>query len=349
MSDVEASACRVDEESKLRDFLRTHWKSDHVFVKHPDVLLWQHRREHPEQINFIVARDCVTGEFVGVLGFIPPAQFDAALEGEGDYWWAIFKVRNDQTGKGIGKKIIEAFEATQEPVSIGGIGLSEMVIPIYRKLGFEVGRVNHYYRVNRDRSHFALVRRFDGRYSADGADDTTRSRLHRLDAGSLERFAQSVAAGVTPQRPHKSPRYLVRRYAEHPWYVYLTLGLTTGEKERGVLIARACPHGEAVALRIVDYWGEHEALGDVGPELETLMREHHAEYVDVYNLGINPDVFARAGLLHRADDGTVVIPNYFEPYAARNVNLDFMCRNQDASEPYVMFKGDADQDRPSIF
>jgi GNAT superfamily N-acetyltransferase len=345
---IKVSVCHAEEEPSLRDFLRDHWRRDHVFVQNPALLAWQHGSSvRPDSINFIVARDLDTEELVGCLGFVPPSQFDPALAGKGDYWWAIFKVRNDQAGRGVGKQIIHAFEKTQAPVSIGGFGLSEMVIPIYRKLGFRIGRVHHYYMVNPGFENFLLLGNFDGRHCAGPISGS--AELLPVASREVQRFAARIQPRVTPQRPHKSPRYFFERYGNHPWYDYLLHGLVLDGTEFGLLVTRSCIHQGATALRVVDYWGDHEALSQAGPALQSLLERHQAEYLDVYNLGVDPGIFARAGLIQRPDDSTVVVPNYFEPFTAKNVNLDYMLRNRDEAGPYVLFKGDSDQDRPSIF
>ena len=349
MSAFNISVCCANEKDQLLKFLAEHWRQNHVFVRHPELLAWQHLNPRKSEINFIVARENATGEFVGVLGFMPLAQFDAALAASRDYWWAIFKVRDDQAAKGIGKKIISTFEDTQSPNSIGGIGLSEMVIPIYRKLGFSVGRVNHYYRVNTDTREPSLLGGFDGEYRSDRAEDDASLALTELGADVFEGFATAVADRCgTPYRPIKSPRYFIQRYVQHPYYRYVMMGVRRGEEERGVMVVRKCAHGAARALRLVDYWGDVRCLGGLGSPLQELLNRHRAEYIDVYNLGVASEIFATSGFIMRADDSAVVVPNYFEPYEARNVDLDFMYRNADAARPYVLFKGDSDQDRPNI-
>ena len=52
-----------------------------------------------------------------------------------------------------------------------------------------------------------------------------------------------------------------------------------------------------------------------------------------------------AGFVQNRNDGQNIIPDYFEPFERRNVKLDFFT---DLKEPFCMFKGDGDQDRPSI-
>jgi hypothetical protein len=91
------------------------------------------------------------------------------------------------------------------------------------------------------------------------------------------------------------------------------------------------------------YGGEVEELGSIQSELLRFLDREGGEFVDCYNHGISSDVFLRLGLWPRGDD--VIIPNYFEPFERRNIDLRFAYLSPE--KRYVVFKGDADQDRPS--
>ena len=40
-----------------------------------------------------------------------------------------------------------------------------------------------------------------------------------------------------------------------------------------------------------------------------------------------------------------IVPNYFEPFLKQNINIDYAFKSK---SPYVIFKGDSDQDRPNL-
>ena len=69
-----------------------------------------------------------------------------------------------------------------------------------------------------------------------------------------------------------------------------------------------------------------------------------AEYLDILNFGIEDIYFEKAGLLKLDPRKPVVIPNHYEPFEQKNVHLHFAMKTD---KPYVIFKGDGDQDRPS--
>ena len=57
----------------------------------------------------------------------------------------------------------------------------------------------------------------------------------------------------------------------------------------------------------------------------------------------NRTILAHPGLFNIKDD--IIIPNYFEPFVRENIEINCAFRSQ---LDYIIFKADADQDRPSI-
>ena len=88
--------------------------------------------------------------------------------------------------------------------------------------------------------------------------------------------------------------------------------------------------------------GDFTFMGSISGLLDNLLEKYEAEYVDCYEVGINEEDMKRAGWKKTADSGNV-IPNYFEPFIQKNIDIYYF-----SSEPdIVLFKGDGDQDRPN--
>ena len=99
------------------------------------------------------------------------------------------------------------------------------------------------------------------------------------------------------------------------------------------------------AIRIVDILGNIEYLPCLSAELQKMLVDIGAEYMDILNYGINEEVFFNLGFLKLNPIGDVIIPNYFEPFERKNIRIEFAYK---ADFNYVIFKGDSDQDRPNI-
>jgi hypothetical protein len=128
-------------------------------------------------------------------------------------------------------------------------------------------------------------------------------------------------------------------------YTYVVVGLVDHGSILGLLAARVAEHAGRRALRIVDFLGPAGLFERIGGVVQSLLESHDAEYADVYNVGIDPRAFEGARFSRVDPCGADVVPDHFEPFERRNVRLWFSIKG--AGEP-VLFKGDADQDRPSI-
>jgi hypothetical protein len=330
----ELSICPRGAVDDLAAFLDEHWRRGHVLARSRRLLDWQHLDRGADRFNFVIARDSA-GRIDAVLGFIPTSQFDPVLARHGDLWLAIWKVRGGVESAGLGLRLLGHLTTTLQPRSVGAIGLSSGVIPIYRWLGFTVGKLDHYYLVNRDKTEFSLLANFDGVYGSEPSHSL--SRFSPCDEIPDTLFGEA-------RIPAKSAAYATARYARHPLYKYEMLAITQAGKTLGAVVFREAAHGAAKALRVVDYFGDPDALRDCAGAFQSLLAERDAEYVDFYCHGLTADGFVR-----RTADSGVIVPNYFEPFEQRNVDLDFAWKIHGAPRgPVVMVKGDSDQDRPNL-
>lgn len=63
--------------------------------------------------------------------------------------------------------------------------------------------------------------------------------------------------------------------------------------------------------------------------------------------GIDPRVLAAAGFIRATDAPGLVLPNYFAPFEARNIEIEMAYRVFDGDTPVRFFRADSDQDRPN--
>ena len=187
-------------------------------------------------------------------------------------------------------------------------------LPIYSALGYMVGELQHYVHTNAAIDRFELAS-FESRpaMAAHRAAPLETRRLTRDDEFSA--IAWALPDGRVPR---KTPEYFRRRYARHPIYRYIVLAVLDGGAEAGLMAARIAEHGGRRALRIVDFLGAPDVLARTGPTVQALLEEFDAEYADVYNAGIDGEVFARAGFAPVDPEGPDVVPDHFEPFERRN-------------------------------
>ncbi|MDE6748858.1 MAG: hypothetical protein K2K21_07340, partial [Lachnospiraceae bacterium] len=79
---------------------------------------------------------------------------------------------------------------------------------------------------------------------------------------------------------------------------------------------------------------------------DRILEELGYEYIDFYCYGISDDIMRQSGFIKRESDDVNIIPNYFEPFEARNVDIYFVSNVLDKLH---LYRGDGDQDRPSSY
>lgn len=334
--------CQQQDIPELIDFICKHWKSDHVFVTHPELLYWQHRNKEGG-LNFLIAKDDCTDEIVGIYGFIPQSHYDEDIvekSGYNEAWGAIWKVKDDCTIPGLGVLLLK--QVAKKFDFLGGIGLSEKSKRIYRAMKCRLGNMNQYYVLNDSLEHYdiAIVNK-------PVSEIPCNSGVRNFEMKELSDITSLNVRHV--YRPCKTIRYLINRYQDHPYYHYKFLGCFINEVLECILVVRSIHVGNRSCERIIDVLGNLENLKDLGGALkEYISRRNNVEYIDFWNWGIEKFYFLNNGFqCLEAGQDTVVIPNYFEPFLQNNVELNFFYLSREGND-FAIFKGDGDQDRPNI-
>jgi hypothetical protein len=332
---------------RIRAFIDQHWKHGHILARNERLFDWQHLSPDRDGYDFVVA-DAPDGSLAAILGFIRTSRFDSALAPDGDLWLAIWKVRDELTGAGLGLPLFLFLRSELRPGSIGAVSLSPMVLPIYRALGFRLGRMEQWYRPGGSPE--------GGRRILSGAvprpiplpaPDRSLTILD-LDERELDRrqeLVESILLG--PTRPRKSVEYLRNRYLRHPVYRYELRLALRDDRPLGLAVLRRVEAFGSSAFRVVDAIpmpsGE---LSFLGPLADRELERGGGEYVDFLTSSSDPSL--EAGGFSRLDlSGEPVVPNHFEPFERRNIVLDLAFWTREPG-PYRLVKGDSDQDRPSL-
>lgn len=329
---------------KIIDFLKNCWSENHALVKSKELMDFQHYNKQKGVYNFIVAENQETGKYDALTGYIPTGHYDEGLMDNGDYWGAIWKRRdvidNDEGGQ-LGLEVWERLFQLSNFKSLGGISLSGDAIRWYNALHWKLFYMHHYYILNRNYKSFKIA----NNVTEDKYKDTS---VDKPEGWSLKKISlNEIREGdITPlYKPYKSIAFLKNRYQKHPIYNYAFWGLYQYDKIYAILVSRTVSVNDCKVLRIVDALGELK--GYIYHSLQSILQEGNYEYVDFLNYGIENDVFKEMGFQELDfEKDKIVIPNYFEPFEQRNVKM--MVMHRDKYDRYVAFKGDADQDRPSI-
>ena len=340
-----------DKPEKIQSFIDSHWSPSHILAKNRGLFDWQYFDKTLSNYNFSIALDSFSNDIVGLLGFIPTYHFDPTLRAETDLWGAVWKVLHGtdsltyKNGKiaGLGTSLLDHLITTKKVRSYGAIGINKKVARLYRYLGFSVGHLKHYYIVNQKKSHFSILDRFNGVFCTTQTPEETHyvSLINTQDEFNINSSPETI--------PVKSSLYFINRYIRHPFYDYTLLRITNSRTESCVIVYRLVKISDSRAVRIVDFAGNPFAITGATAVFQDILQEHDAEYIDFYNYGIPEDVLKNAGFLLRGSDTSIVVPNYFEPFERRNIDIMFAYKIfSEKPYTYTVCKGDADQDRPNL-
>lgn len=332
----------ISEVDKLVHFIDVHWKHNHSLALSRELLDFQHLDKENDNYNFIVAENKETGEYDALIGFIPLSQYDPTLRENGDYWGAIWKIRDDVENSELNTVAFFLWHSLFKlPFfhSYAAIGISNIAKNIYKASRIPVDYLRQYYICN-DRIKEYRIASFpvESNSVPMGCDETYSLQL----TDSVE-WDKINIKGV--YAPFKTPSYFRNRFANHPIYHYQFIEVCKKGVLESLWATRTMNVNNSLAIRIVDVLGK---LPDscIKSQILNILYHQNAEYVDFMNFGLPENLFTKMGFDLLDLDGEIIIPNYFEPFEQRNVRIEVAYKTKNNN--YVAFKADSDQDRPNI-
>jgi hypothetical protein len=345
---IQNTDCEI---KRLQEFLRSNWKSDHVFTYKSDLLKWQHKsRCNPKLLNFMVGFSEDGHSISSCLGIIP-SSLDKNMPTCDLMWLALWKSNSPLQGIALLNKAINYFK----PKQVAALGINKEVSLLYKTLGYTCGVFQHYYlSVKSDPNHaFSVTSRpFVVRHSAHNLELETCSSL--ITPVTKQFFAN----GSISFNNLKTLSYMEHRYADHPNYEYFGISLFSNSGTViAVLIAREITTTTSKCWRIVDCCNLsitcYSHVQQARRSLINLLLTNDVEYIDMLASEEAAFIPLSIGLIKKSDSDR--IPHYFEPYDSRNIEVSYAFKNlcdtrdeNNINQVGIFFKGDSDMDRPNI-
>lgn len=331
---------RASELNQVTSFIKQNWRRDHVFVRRPELLMWQHLNKKEETLNFIVAAE--SAEIVGLLGFIPFRRFDESLK-ENTIALAVWKVIKE-AGGGTGVMLLNQLVADFKPTTTIGIGLSDMVVPIYRALRFSTGVMEHFAIFHPDLE----VSQITGQNVKQNKTAATPMKVIGRSLDLEESLLIKLEAMLRANTPEKSVAYYRERFERHPSFLYLMIVLGRGKDPELLLVLREVQVKGSFLVRVVDVGGDVSLLPQCASVLSELIKDRGAEYLDLVMTGVDSNEMLRNGFTCTRTDTDLVLPNYFDPFEKRTVNVAYALKSSlRESQKLHLHPSDTDQDRPN--
>lgn len=330
MSKYQYGFFKYSEIKELQSFLKLNFKENHIFVNDTTILEWQHLQKN--SLNFIFVRNIYSLELLGVMGYIPTSHFDSDLEKNKDFWGAIWAVSKDAP-PGIGLSLIKFFNKNFKPITYASIGISNDAKKIFKALGQNIGTLSQYYFVNPN------IKKNISEIKITSQKNYKKSNYFLQEIKSLDKIILKHV-----YKPTKTINYLINRFQNHPVYKYIFLGIYHENNLLSIIVTRKQSVNNHYCFNIVDIYGDLSKISDISSELFNFLQNNNAEYIDCLNYGIDENIFFKLGFT-KNNNNVNILPLYFEPFLKKNIEIDYAIVSN--FDNYVIFKADADQDRPN--
>jgi len=291
--------------------------------------------------NFVIAKK--NKKIIGCHGFISHSHFSKKLILNNTVWMVNWFAIKGTPNPGL--DLIFFPQSNLKFNRIGTIGCNKKAKTIYKKMGFRVGNMNHYFIINPKINSFKLIDKPKNLNKISFKNLSDRKIKYLNSKLKFEIFGNNI--GELIAKYGKDEAYFQNRYINHPYYKYKIYLIYHSINVMGFFVTRICKYKKRKALRIVDFFGDEKALIGINSELQKLIVKINAEYVDFYEYGIKNSIMLKSGLTKNNFNNNIIIPNYFEPFVKRNINLGWAIKSNNTKVTH-MFKGDCDQDRPSL-
>lgn len=337
----EITFCTKNDLNEVRNFIDNYWKKNHILSISRNILDWYYKNIDGSY-NFILGK--IKGEISGVLGFIPNYKYDLDLQDKKIIWLALWKVQEKCEDKTLGIKLI-AFLKEQFDCSVIAVnGINNNAKSIFNLLGFNTGKLNHYYLFSNyaNTNFLKLNEKFEKNFVTKSGEFWQEILLN--DLNKLIKDKKNIELNS-----FKTITYLKNKYLKNNFYEYKIYKIFGKHNEFGLIILKIVKEKNANILRIIDYLGNENILLNSGKGLDKVMKKYDVEYVDFLNYGFDENILKSIGFKINSEKDNIIIPNYFEPLIFKNLSINFAFKNYKKDEFKLnIFKGDGDQERPNI-
>lgn len=336
----EIRQARYSDIDDLMEYIDTVWKKGHILGTSREFFEYEFR--DGDKVDFIIARDKQHDNIIaGINGFYPCSKDKEHFDICGTMW----SVRNDipnipMLGVELCKRTIDILQIRS------GTGIGNNVntaIPLQKNvIKDKIDKLDHFYMLN-DLPEYtiALVKDKTVHNSAEIVQE--KYVLQKIEDFNEIRgkFDYAKYSNIIP---YKDEWYIEKRFFKHPIYQYDTYAVyDVADSIKALVTFRRIEVNGSSVLRLVNYTGDRMPIKYLGTEFRKLLKEE--EYIDFYCYGFEKDDLEQAGFKLRDEDDENIIPNYFEPFVQKNIEIWF---NTSTRDEIVLCKSDGDQDRPSI-
>lgn len=333
-SSVIIRQARMDEIDRVMAFLKENWDEKHIMANNRELMCYEHAWNGT--FTFILAEDAHTKKLYGVCGYMPYSEEKPTDIGAG-----IWKVIQSPRFM-LGTELLKYVQERPGCRMLACCGANPHTKGHRKLIGHSNFKLNHYYRLNPSRSKFEVAiiqdKKIIEKQNDVCYDFVSLDTIDKFKA----RFDMCRFKDIMPYRDYS---YIKHKYFDHIKYQYRIIGIEVKCRVDAVIVGRDVCINNRKIFRIIDFMGKEDAFAGTYNAWEQFISEGNYEYVDFYEYGLLQETLLNAGFVKRLENDVNVIPNYFEPFVQKNIEIHI---STNIKGSFRMFKGDGDQDRPNI-
>lgn len=331
---------KAEDIDDIMEYIDTVWKKGHILAT--DRAFFEYEFRDGDDVHFLIARDRLHNNLIAAInGFYPCAK--AKGKPYFDIWGCMWSARKDNQdmpmlGVETGRRLYDLGHRSET-----GLGNNQnTAVPIQRRFFKDkTGKLDHYYMLAPQKD-YQIANITDKKMIPGKTYVNNPYHMRRInDFSEIEE--QFDFQRFVNQIPYKDGWYINKRFFHHPIYQYETYAVCQQQTMEALVTFKRIEIGEREALRLVDFTGDKKVLPYLYTDLQSLLKKQ-TEYIDFYCYGFNEEDLKKAGFRKREEEDTNIIPNYFEPFVQKNVDIWF---NTTQQGEITICKADADQDRPN--
>jgi hypothetical protein len=313
----------------IMEFMRDYVNSANLLGRNRSYFEFEYR--YDDKLSFVIS---VTKKKIdGVLGYMPYGKINR------DVMITFCKVKDPEDNT-LASELVEYLVKNVYARIIAGIGSNANLFSIYRNMGYEVSKYTQWYRL-RKLGEYRIASIDSSSVPKIGFKEQLRWREIR-DYSDLDEKMDLSLYTKEKYKPYKDGWYIRRHYFEHPRYNYRIFAIYNDEgRISTVFFLRVEHYNGSKAVRFVDCIGDYSLIANITSEIDIFMEREDAEYIDMYEAGLDEKMLKKAGWLRTADTENI-IPDSFSPFVCENKDLFYFSSDRDV----VLFKGESNQDCP---
>tara|TARA_B100000886_G_scaffold93274_1_gene61658 strand:+ start:13407 stop:14471 length:1065 start_codon:yes stop_codon:yes gene_type:complete len=327
---------KVSDINKIQNFYKAHWPYKNIITE--DLIFLLYEFADGLDLNFLICECKNTNSIESIIGF-----YSYSKHSKHKHICGSMSLVNPLSKYPLlGIETLKRLKLMTKCFSYCGTNTNpKTMMPLVKRfLSHHTDKMNHYYLIN-DRLDSFDICNPDKNFI-----NKKKKRKITLKMDLINDMEDLIKTKIIFNEfqniPFKSLEYIIKKYILHPIYKYNIYKINESKNTLGIIVTRIVTISNISVLRVIDFIGQLKVLPFIDINLLNMIYKNKYEYVDILtNL---PEEFFEASLFIDKSKTKSIIPNYFEPFEKKNIEIYY----ESSLKDLYFFKGDADGDRPNF-